>query len=145
MDIDSTDSAFSDPPESRYRRMWELRLLHNHFTTARTFEDQPDELRRMWDIYIPNLAFKGGHDVILHGMLAHSALNMWTSSTDPKERDELLVLQQTYLGLALRGQRHEVNNLGPSNADALCFSSLRIVTHAMALVQTLPLDPWEPL
>ncbi|KAH8663979.1 hypothetical protein BX600DRAFT_287955 [Xylariales sp. PMI_506] len=134
-----------DFPESRERRLWELRLLHNSLAVARPFaQPQPPHLQQLWSIDVPNMALNEGKDVILYGMLAHSALNLWARSSDPKEREELVRLQQTYLSLMLREQRREVANLNPSNAECLCFSSLKILTHALALIQTLPSDPWEP-
>lgn len=134
-----------DLPESRQRRIWELRLLHNNFTMAQPFPTQQEpEVLHLWNIDVPNMALVEGRDAILYGLLAHSALNMWTRSTSPKEREELIVLQQTYLGLLLREQRRDVVRLSPENADHLCFSSLKILSHSLALVQTLPMDPWEP-
>ncbi|KAI0124275.1 hypothetical protein BJ170DRAFT_78534 [Xylariales sp. AK1849] len=147
--LDQIDSAPPesnlDLPETRERRIWELRLLHNSLTAAKPFSTpQSTTVMHLWSIDVPNMALKEGRDAILYGILAHSALNMWTRSTDPKEREELIRLQQTYLGMMLQEQRRDVVNLDPSNADYLCFSSLKILTHALALIQTLPLEPWEP-
>lgn len=133
-----------DPLESRERRLWELRLLNNHYAMARAASGPGRHLMVDWESEMLDMAFREGRYATLYGMLAHSALNLWTRSTSQRERDELKLQQQTYLGLLLREQRRDVPHLSPHSADYLCFSSLKIVTHSMALVQTLPLDPWEP-
>jgi hypothetical protein len=125
--------------------MWELRLLHNSLTTANPFPTpQHPTANRFWTIDIPTMALRAGRVGLLYGILAHSALNMWTRSSSQKERDEYIFLQQTYLSMMLREQRRDVVNMNHDNADYLCMSSLKILTHSLALVQTLPLDPWEP-
>jgi hypothetical protein len=80
----------------------------------------------------------------VYGIMAHSALNMWTRSTDPQEQETLIRLQRTYLSMLLRQQRRDLADLSPESADSVCFSSLKILTHALALIQTLPLEPWQP-
>ncbi|ORY71672.1 uncharacterized protein BCR38DRAFT_480167 [Pseudomassariella vexata] len=144
--IEGPSEADLDIPESKERRMWELRLLHNGLLMANPFSStQAGPMTHLWNVDIPNMALRDGSDLILYGLLAHSALNMLTKpSTTAKEREELEVLHQTYLALLLREQRRDVAKMSPANADVICFSSLRILTHAMAMVQTVPMDPWEP-
>lgn len=175
-----TDPEILDIPESKERRIWELRLLHNYMvnsaqqaSTSRaerphgphprtsvgvTPEDSSAEAvddpvaaaggdafghgSFMWGLEIPLLAFED--DAILYSMLASSALNMWTKSAEPRERDELRLCQQKYLSMALREQRQAVGNLSRDNADTVCMSSLAILQNSFALVQTLPVRPWQP-
>ncbi|KAK8030488.1 hypothetical protein PG990_000222, partial [Apiospora arundinis] len=140
------ESHDGDLPESRERRLWELRLLHNNLTMGHPFNvPQTPELTQLFQIDVPNMALRDGWDVLLYGIMAHSALHMWTrSAPSSPERDQLVLLQQTYKSLMLREQAREVVHLTSRNADALCFSSLKILAHALALVQTLPMDPWQP-
>lgn len=105
---------------------------------------QTPELTQLFQIDVPNMALRDGWDLLLYGIMAHSALHMWTRATSSQERDHLVILQQTYKSMMLREQAREVVHLTSRNADALCFSSLRILAHALALVQTLPMDPWQP-
>ncbi|KAK6066836.1 hypothetical protein SCUP234_11892 [Seiridium cupressi] len=143
--IDDVDESDLDFPESRERRLWELRLLHNSLTQATPFPTpQPQQIQTLFSLEVPNMAFKEGRDAILYGIMAHSALNLWTRSTDPQERETLIRLQRTYLSMLLRQQRKDVADLNPSNADSICLCSLKLVTHALALIQTLPLEPWQP-
>lgn len=176
-----TDPEILDIPESKERRIWELRLLHNymvnsaraaagsraerpHGPQSRPSEGAPpqDSSEAMaeddagpgdagaafgqgsflWGLEIPLLAFED--DAILYAMLASSALNMWTKSGDARERDELRMCQQKYLSMALREQRQAVGNLSRDNADTVCMSSLIILQNSFALVQTLPVRPWQP-
>lgn len=181
-----TDPEILDIPESKERRIWELRLLHNYMVnsaqqaaasraerthgphprpspgTAATPEDGGGSSEVVaddagvaagggsafgagsfiWGLEIPLLAFED--DAILYSMLASSALNMWTKSSDPRERDELRLCQQKYLSMALREQRQAVGNLSRDNADTVCMSSLTILQNSFALVQTLPVRPWQP-
>ena len=143
-EADNDEYSVLDPPESRERRIWELRLQHNYLEmlyasrqAERSISNPP--LTFLWTVELPELAFS--NDSILYGTFAHSALNLWTRATDPPEREHLRMLQRTYLGMALREQRKMVATLGRDNADALCISSLLILSHSFALVQTtLPED-----
>ncbi|KAK2602812.1 hypothetical protein N8I77_009317 [Diaporthe amygdali] len=166
-----TDPEILDIPESKERRIWELRLMHNYMVNAaqqfsgieteRAHGPQPvpsvaledkevDDPQAsgfgqgafLWGREIPLLAFED--DAILYSLLASSALNMWTKTSDPRERDELRLCQQKYLSMALREQRQAVGNLSRENADNVCMSSLTILQNSFALVQTLPVRPWQP-
>ncbi len=170
-----------DLPETRSRRLWELRLLHNQQTEMTQVFPTPqsDAVVRLWSHVMPELALRDG-GALLHIMLASSALNLWhrsggndesgggsessgaassctctsTSSSSSSsssssaaaaaERRQLMALQTHYLAMCFRAQRRDVAGLGSRNADYVCFTSLKIVSHSLALVQTLPADPWEP-
>ncbi|KAG8159931.1 hypothetical protein KVR01_010568 [Diaporthe batatas] len=181
-----TNPEILDIPESKERRIWELRLLHNYMINSAqaaagsraerphgphprpsegvTPQDSSSEAAAaaaaadeaglgdagaafgqgsfLWGLEIPLLAFED--DAILYAMLASSALNMWTKSGDARERDELRMCQQKYLSMALREQRQAVGSLSRDNADTVCMSSLIILQNSFALVQTLPVRPWQP-
>lgn len=174
-----TDPEILDIPESKERRIWELRLLHNYMVNSAqqaagsraerphgphprpsegATQDSSETVMEdvgpgeagaafgqgsfLWGLEIPLLAFED--DAILYAMLASSALNMWSKSGDARERDELRMCQQKYLSMALREQRQAVGNLSRDNADTVCMSSLIILQNSFALVQTLPVRPWQP-
>ncbi|KAI0490701.1 hypothetical protein F4859DRAFT_508495 [Xylaria cf. heliscus] len=150
--IDDAESDI-DLPDGPWRRLWELRLLHNCQTrmTQPFSEPQLPELRQMWAQDVPDMAIsyaqEQGRCSLLYIELAHSALHMWTTSTDKKERDELSKLQQTYQLMCSKEQRRDIDEIPHANTkllDYICFTALRIVAHSLALVQTLSLDPWEP-
>ncbi|KAI0866215.1 hypothetical protein F4860DRAFT_459317 [Xylaria cubensis] len=149
---DDTESDI-DLPDGQWRRLWELRLMHNSQTrmTQPFSEPQSPEIRQMWAHDVPNMAItfaqQHGRCGLLCIELAHSALHMWTTSTDKKERDELIKLQQIYQLMCSKEQRRDINDIphaDPKLLDYICFTSLRILAHSLALVQTLSLDPWEP-
>ncbi|KAK6207333.1 hypothetical protein LQW54_007291 [Pestalotiopsis sp. IQ-011] len=143
--VADNDGFETDLPESRERRIWELRLLHNSLTQAKPFPTpQHPVVQDLFSMYIPNMALNEGRDGVLYGTLAHSALNMWTRSSDAEERKTLIRLQRTYLSMMLREHRAYLSELSPANADVVCICSLKILTHALALIQTLPSEPWQP-
>lgn len=149
---DGTDPDI-DLPEGQGRRFWELRLLLNHHANLAQpwSEPQDPKVVRMWDYDLPDMALRmaqqHNRSALLYIMFASSALHMWTVSTDSQERAELMKLQQTYQIMCSKEQRRDIDEMDkgiPHNAEYVCFSSLRILVHSLALVQTLTVDPWEP-
>lgn len=147
------DGDSDELPEGAWRRLWELKLLHNSQTRMKQpfSEPQEPEVLQMWLEEVPNMAISFAQNQGRYGLLyielAHSALHMWTMSTDKKERDELIKLQQTYQLMCSQQQRRDIDEIphaSPKLLDYICFTALRIVAHSLALVQTLSLDPWEP-
>lgn len=167
-----THPEILDMPESKERRVWELRLMHNHmlcqtrqFSTpeivARHGEQPPPGVTLdasdldaskpgsqnkfggfVWGQEITNLAFE--NDTVLYSLLAASALEMWTRTPDPKDKEHLRLLQQKYQSMALREQRRAVASLSRDNADDVCMAALTILQNSFVLVQTLPTRPWQP-
>ncbi|KAI2623313.1 hypothetical protein GGR54DRAFT_47358 [Hypoxylon sp. NC1633] len=149
---DSTDIEI-ELPEGPWRRFWELRLLHNyHMNMVQPFpESQTPAILKLWKEDIPNLAMHMAQHYnrcgLLYTTFANSALYLWTRSTERREREELMKLQQTYQIMVSKVQRRDIDELDqriPQNAEYLCFTSVRILTHSIGLVQTLSVDPWEP-
>ncbi|OTA61100.1 hypothetical protein K449DRAFT_383163 [Hypoxylon sp. EC38] len=140
-------------PEGPWRRFWEIRLIHNyHQNMVQPFPSaQSEKVVQIWRTDIPNLAMrmaqKHNRCSLLHITLANSALYLWTKSKDKQERDELFKLQQTYQVMGVKEQRRDIDELShqiTQNADYVCFTSIKILAHSLALVQTLTVDPWEP-
>ncbi|KAI0977368.1 hypothetical protein F4678DRAFT_11424 [Xylaria arbuscula] len=140
-------------PDNAWRRLWELRLLHNTQTRMKNpfNETATSDVVQMWTMDVPEMAIsfaqKQGRSSLLYIELAHSALHMWTTSTNQQERDELFKLQQMYQLMCSKEQRRDVDEIptaSPKLLDYICFTALRILAHSLALVQTLTLDPWEP-
>ncbi|KAH8908865.1 hypothetical protein BR93DRAFT_509575 [Coniochaeta sp. PMI_546] len=146
-DADPHSSSIPDPPESRHRRLWELRLLHNYIEILHSSREPSANPPVVfpWTREIPLLAFQDS--AILYAILAQSALNLWTQATHPQEREDMRTLQTTYLAMALREQRAAVAGLTRATADRVCMASLTILHHAYALVQTTVEDEhgqWQP-
>ena len=152
-----------DLGESRGRRVLELRLLHHYILNQSKAFDRPlvppelsDPARAAtefhWGVELVEMSFED--DSIHYLIMAHSALSKMlacdsgsgspSSSDGGGPRDEWRRVQQRYLSLALREQRAAVARLSADNADRVGISSLMILNHAFALVQTLPVDPWQP-
>lgn len=146
-----SSSSIPDPPESRDRRLWELRLLHNYVEIINSSR-QPGAhppASFLWTREVPLLALQD--PAILYAVMAQSALNLWTQAVradDAAERDDARTLQTTYLAMALREQRAALAaGLTPATADRVCMASLVILHHAYALVQTTVEDErgeWQP-
>lgn len=166
------DPEILEIPESKERRLWELKLMHNYVqsqaqqyagaksmarhgaqpTPGVALQDSdldpgnPDSNNAfgsfVWGREIPKLALES--DAILYSMLASSALDMWSRAAGPREREQLEVLQHKYLAMAMREQRLAVGRLGRDNADTACMASLTILQNSFALVQVLPVRPWQP-
>ncbi|KAI1805487.1 hypothetical protein F4811DRAFT_514983 [Daldinia bambusicola] len=140
-------------PEGPWRRFWELRLLHNYhanMTQPFSVPENPD-LARKWQHETPELAtrmaIQQNRPALLYVLFANSALYLWKESTDERERDELMKLQQAYQIMCSREQRRDIENLVSSmtqNALFICSTSIRMVAHSIGLVQTMAVDPWEP-
>ncbi|KAH9909997.1 hypothetical protein F4778DRAFT_789342 [Xylariomycetidae sp. FL2044] len=118
-----------DLPDGNWRRLWELRLLHNQqtdmtesFPTPRT-----PELNRIWKWDVPRMAIhmaqRHNRCSLLYVMLGHSALNLWTRSADERERAELIRLQRTYLAMCSRSQRRDIEELNGGGPRSGSISS----------------------
>ncbi|KAI0167099.1 hypothetical protein GGR52DRAFT_556883 [Hypoxylon sp. FL1284] len=142
-----------DLPEEQWRRLWELRLLHNYQARmVKPWSDpQSREVAHMWEYEMPDMALEMAQQhnrfSLLYILFANSALHMWTESTDSQQRAELMKLQQTYQIMCSKEQRRDIEDINqryPYNADYICLTSIRILSHSLSLVQTLTVDPWEP-
>ncbi|KAI0379922.1 hypothetical protein F5Y04DRAFT_258706 [Hypomontagnella monticulosa] len=140
-------------PENSWRRFWELRLLNNyHIHMVQPFPvAQAPEVVLLWQQDISELSMRMAQQhnrcSLLHVTFANSALNLWTKSTDKREREELMKLLQWYQISCSKEQRRDIDELHQNlteNADYVCFTSIMILAHSLALVQTLVVDPWEP-
>jgi hypothetical protein len=133
-----------DLPESRERRMWELRLMHN-FTDMLARQRVTATQPRPSFLYTQQMVSAGFEsDGALYAVFSHSALNMWTLETDPAVRNRLDELRQTYLALALREQQASIADLNIETADSVCMTSLALLGQLFAQVQLVPTEPWEP-
>ena len=174
---DGDDDDADTMPESRGRRMTELRLLYHYLLThGRTFGHalgvtSPNGYMWSSDLVRQALADEEPpdadadadadnnekHDGILYALLAHAALGVWMG-TDPTasaaRRAQHRHLHQQYLSKALRAQRRAVDDLvlvsvrsetaKRALADNVGSAALLLVNHSFALVQTLPVAPWQP-
>jgi hypothetical protein len=135
------NSTVIDVPESRSRRLLELRLLQNYIDkTSKTLAaTHHDDILDAWASKIPKLALR--HDNLLYQILSTSALHLL--KTKPKDA-ELLDARQFYRGLALQEHRREVAMLNIKNADAVCCASSLVYVDAFASMQSRTIDPYSP-
>jgi Fungal specific transcription factor domain len=138
---DFDDSNGFDVPESKSRRLLELRLLQHYIDrTSKTMAaTHHDDILNAWASEVPKLALQ--HDNLLYQILSMSTLHLLKSKpNDP----ELLVARQIYQGLALREHRKAVATLSTKNADAVCCASSLIYVDAFASIQARPIEPYSP-
>ncbi len=141
--VSSTETL--NNPESKKRRLLELRLLH-HYTTkmSRTFNltgPGPDEgdLTDPWISDLPILAFD--NDALLNIMCAIAALH--TVNCNPRDLEAINVYRN-YLDFALQEHSNDVAHLTKTNADAACLTSSLIRVAGFAVLQERPLVPYTP-
>ena len=139
----STDTL--NYPESKKRRLLELRLLH-HYTTKTSLTlsltapgSAEASLMEPWNSDVPNLAFD--NDALLNIICAISALH--TVKCNPRDL-ETIDAYRNYLNFALREHSNDVAHLTKMNADAACLSSSLIRVAAFAVLQERPLVPYTP-
>lgn len=133
----------SDLSESRKRRLFELRLLHQ-YSTKTCFhiivdpESDPVALE-IWQIAVPNVAFE--NDALLYSLYAFAALHL--AKTEPYNQ-ETLETYRDYLDQAVREHNNDVTNLSRVNADAACLTSNFFRLAAFAIIQERELTPYTP-
>jgi Fungal specific transcription factor domain len=128
-------------PESRSRRLLELRLLHHFLTTTiYTFPGANSDLvNHCWSIEIPKMALH--YEPLLHEILSLSALHLLKSGSNELE---LQAARRDYLHLALREHRHSVPRLSTETADAVGFTCVVIVVDAFVQLQDRTIEPYTP-
>lgn len=138
-----TLTELEDPeiPESKARRLMELRLMANNLLhmDSRTDETASDEWLALWRTTVPQLSLE--HDNVLYASFALSATHILRSNRDDQA---LYSARQNYLVLALRKQRSEVADIRPWNADAVCLTSVLILRNSFAMLQERNLDTYTP-
>ena len=132
-------------PESRKRRLLELRLLH-HYTmkTSVTMNlTAPGSAKPVpidpWVSEVPVLALD--NDALLNITCAIAALHITKSSPKDSEADDVY---RMYLDLALREHSNDVAHLTKANADATCLTSCIVRLAAFAVLGERPLIPLIP-
>jgi hypothetical protein len=136
-----SDQDNPEIPESRERRLLELRLLHNFLDRlAQPFKlPQGADVTSAWSEDVPNLAFE--HDNLLYSLFSFSATNLLRS--DPRNA-KLLAARERYQVLALGAQSRALESLTERAADAACFSSLLILLNSFAVLHERTYSPNEP-
>lgn len=138
-----TLTELEDPeiPETKARRLMELRLMANNLLNmdSPTDENASTEWLTLWRTVVPQLSLE--HDNVLYASFALSATHILRSNRDDQA---VYSARQNYLVLALREQRKEVADIRPSNADAVCLTSVLILRNSFAMLQERNLEVYSP-
>jgi hypothetical protein len=136
----STNQDNIPPPESKDRRILELRLLHQYTAeTAFTINVKTDSNSHIWAKAVPRLAL--AHDALLYALYTFAALHL--AKLEPNNPDHIAAYQQ-YLSLTLQDHRNDVRNLGPATADSATLTSNFLRLCSFAFLQERSLSPYTP-
>lgn len=130
-----------DVPETKERRLLELRLMTNFIDrVAQPFGlPQSNGVTSAWTKDVPKLALECEN--VLYGVLSLSATNLLR---DEPTDAVLLAARQNYLVLALGAQRRAVDSLNNLGVEAACFTSLMILINSFAMLHERIHDPYTP-
>ncbi|KAE9372815.1 hypothetical protein N431DRAFT_245632 [Stipitochalara longipes BDJ] len=136
-----------DLPETRHRRLLELRLLHQWVTKtalslnteAALGEALSKEERDNWIDDQSNIAF--ANDSALYMLYSVSALHL--ARYEP-HNFELQEAYRQYFAIGLRKHSVDVSDLSKANADVVCMTSSLIRVSASPSHQERNLDPYTP-
>ncbi|KUJ06795.1 uncharacterized protein LY89DRAFT_692155 [Mollisia scopiformis] len=138
--LTSTSSDWDEPPESRFRRITELHLMHHYMAiTSKTMTMPGDRAAPEWTVSIPKVALK--HNSLLYSIYTFTAMHI--AKLDPGNLENIAAYQR-YMGLTLREHRDEVGVLSRANADAACLTSNFLRAINFALLQDRPMEPYTP-
>ncbi|KAJ9613164.1 hypothetical protein H2200_003105 [Cladophialophora chaetospira] len=140
IDLNNVESVL-DLPESKSRRLLELRLL-NHWSENMTkpFAEFPNShLVTAWAEHVPRMGFQ--YENVLYMMFACSATNLLRRET---EDPDIIAAADVYLGLALREQYKAVQKLSIENADPVCFTAMLLLITSVARLWKRDLEPYSP-
>ncbi|GJN69751.1 hypothetical protein PLIIFM63780_000051 [Purpureocillium lilacinum] len=130
-----------DPPETRERRMIEVRLMHKYVTETGETVAIDDKTRFMYATLVPKLAL--GSDALLYCMNSLAALHIAVSSGDDRE-PAAVDAHRKYLSMALREHNKALANISEANADIVCLTSSLFRVCSFTLLQERPRVPYEP-
>jgi hypothetical protein len=141
LSVGESNQQSAEIPESRERRLLELRLLHNYLDrVAQPFAlPQSSGVTSAWLEDVPILALE--HDNLLYSMFSFSATNLLRF--DPRNA-KLLAAREHYQVLALGAQSRALESLSKRATDAACFSSLLILLNSFAVLHERTYSPNVP-
>ncbi|KAK2785187.1 hypothetical protein FQN51_003930 [Onygenales sp. PD_10] len=109
----------------------DLELLHHYTTKTYMTLSNKNEHKEIWRTVIPKEAL--AHPFLMHGLLALSALHLIeSSSNEDARRRKYTELATMHQNLALASFRPELNNITPSNCNAVFAFSTLIAALAFA-------------
>lgn len=129
----------TDIPESKGRRLMELRLMQNTMANMLGLMQQDDEWLRLWHDVMPTMCLE--HDNLLYAQFALSATHVLRTSPDD---EDIYSARQNYFVLALREQRKAIAQIRSTNADAVCLTSMLILHTSFAMIHERPIEQYTP-
>ncbi|KJZ79149.1 hypothetical protein HIM_01300 [Hirsutella minnesotensis 3608] len=129
-----------DPPETKERRVIELKLLHRYISETGGTVAIDEKTRSIYCSLIPELALQS--DALLYCMYSLAALHMAAAS---ESREPAVInTHRKYLSMALREHNKALADLSPASADVVCLTSSLFRVCSFTLLQERQRQPYEP-
>lgn len=134
-----------DPPESRARRMLEVKLMHQYVTETGSSIAIDDVSRNALCRMVPELACQS--DALLYSMYTIAALHLVKLGKDAGL--SLEGVADKYFSMAIREHKKELAQISRETVDVVCLTSCLIRTYASIQLQDRPrhyrqyTPPWE--
>lgn len=137
----SKDLSEFQLPESRSRRLLELRLLdyYKDYVANPLPDFTKSNVVTAWSSQVPQLALK--HDNVQYMMFCLAACQLFRSEPDSIE---LLNAQRIYLALAMREQQKAIARLSLETCDSVCFTAMLLLITSVARLWKRPMEPYVP-
>lgn len=140
-DVSLANADSLEPPESRGRRILELKLLHDYLTRTAPTMALNSFSHLAWTEVMPKLALQS--DALLYSICAVTALHEARLDGGGADSDAM-VTHQRYFGMAIRAHTEEVFRLNKETLEAICLTAPVLHMCAFDMLQHRPLDPYEP-
>lgn len=116
--------------------------MHQWITaTAATMNPaQLDNVREMWTVSVPQMAFE--YEPLLHTLLALGAAHR--ASVLPNEANNLRPVYHAYIHSALQRHRPATANLDNTTSESVCLNAVLISLYTLFLRSEPSSEPYEP-
>ncbi|KAI1659764.1 hypothetical protein F4813DRAFT_323756 [Daldinia decipiens] len=132
----------SDPPESRTRRMIEMRLMHQYVVETGETLAIDHHTSGLFSRVVPKFALES--DGLLYSMYTISALHLAKLGKSEEIVGGAENAANTYFSMAVREHNRELSNVNKQTADAVCLTSCLIRGVALLQLEGRSYQPYTP-
>lgn len=140
-DLLLADDNVTQFPESKQRRLLEIRLMTHVVQNMLVSPSLTDRWLAHWRDIIPKLAVR--YDAVLYASCACSAGYLLQCPNSDDELETLRHARHGYMLLALREQRQLCDYIDETNAEAICLSASILLQATFTLMQDPVQDTLE--
>lgn len=137
---DAQDAHHAEPPETRERRLLEVKLMYQFTTATGATIAIDDEDRSLFVEVLPRLALTS--NALLYCMYSLAALHCKAlgEGLAPVSRD----VYRKYLSMGLREHNSDIGNLSHETVDEICLTSYLLRVCSFILLQDRVCQPYTP-